>query len=140
MIRRYFGILAVMALTTGAQSANADDFKIQNLAMGVISYVHLTPSSPLCREVTPINVEDEDDGVKSIQASTAPGCPVSDLAVSVLDGPDDMVNQFDFKWSSSPGLPLAGGTWTLCYVNASGPWPVETKLVTDGGTCRGGGS
>jgi len=128
-----------MALTIGAQNAHADNFKIQNWAMGVISYVHLTSSSPLCRDVTPINVDDEDDGVKSIQASTAPGCPVSDLAVRVLDGPEDMVNQFDFKWSAAPGLPLAGGTWTLCYVNVGAAWP-EIKLVTDGGSCRGGGS
>ena len=118
--------LAIAAISSlGAQSAAAYDFEV-SAAQGYVEfhYVHITTVSRFCHDRTPLDINKGDQPRTSVSGSTAPGCLINGVQVSVAGSPL-------MSWS---GMGSPGGRWVVVNESTKGDQrtPAHLCLIRPG--------
>lgn len=109
--RRLIFVATAAICALGAQSAAAYDFEV-SAAQGYLEfhYVHITTVSRLCHDRTPLDINKGDKPQTSVSGSTAPGCLINGVQVSIAGAPL-------MTWS---GMGSPGGRWVVVTESTRG--------------------
>lgn len=113
-VRQLTFLVTATVLTFGAQTAAAYDFHVTaGNGWYEFHYVHITTVSRLCHDRTPLNINRGDKPSSYATGTTAPGCLINGVQVSVAGEPL-------LTWS---GIGSPGGTWPVMkYELGYGGW------------------